>query len=288
MNKDQFLQRKQEVLKAISKKSIVPKGSLKIHLDRLKKKHGWKGGKLEELSKAILEHNYEQISNKIAKISNDKLGKSIKRLAPGKKILMPELKDVLPARSVHIIKAAQNGKLIRDTLRDDLNREFRRVLTENNMLTTTGVRAGQVNQNVVKQVEVAFKKVYDGYLKKGAKGEMPPSIHNIAVTEVRTSIGLMKEAYITKIAEKNEKVKIHKRWIHNKSLAKNPKNIRKGHFLLNQKSIEKDKKFKVKVFDSRGKMIKTILMNRPHDPEASIDQKVGCNCDIVYFIKAIK
>ena len=70
-----------------------------------------------------------------------------------------------------------------------------------------------------------------------------------------------------------------KKWRQNKQLSKKP---RTGHSMVNNKIIDFNEKFQVPLIVN-GKRLGTTAMDRPHDPNAPLEQVIGCNCDIEHY-----
>jgi hypothetical protein len=261
----------------------------KTSLDRLRKRYGFKGENLEVLMKKIIQGNNESISNRVASINKDVWNKKLSRLSKTEKFVIPSVESVLPKRSVFIKKAAEDGKLISDTLRDRLTGNLREALNqftpktgEQTFITRRGVRAGRINQKLVKEFEKNIRGTFKNYVRKDPAIGVPKNVAGIAVTEMRSTVTDIKKEYMTQLSEKNENLVIKKTWIHNKSLSVEP---RKGH--MQQDGVTKafDKKFKVALFKKiKGRWFKVgvTFMDKPYDPEAPAVQKIGCNCDILY------
>ena len=118
---------------------------------------------------------------------------------------------------------------------------------------------------------------------------MPTNVHAIAVTEFRSTVGAINEAYTDKLMEKNPDLTVRVQWIHNRSLSKEP---RPGHVAMDGKMVKKGEYFRVPVYEKKGKRwLRTgnyVLMRRPHDPDAPPGQVIQCNCDAKYIVKMKK
>jgi len=246
---------------------------LKQKFDKLRKKYGYSGDSLQELMTKVLEFNSEKISNKVAKITQSQMEGQIKKLGPAaKKMIMPELNEILPSRTIFARKAAEKGKLMTDTLREAITKDLRAVMTENNFIYTTGPLAGHVNRQVVKQFQERITGTFDGYVKRGVLGELPSNIKAIATTEVRSAVNETKFAYAKTLSDKNDLV-TKKKWVHNRSLSGKP---REEHVILGRKkAIGLDENFVLPITGGN--------MRFPHDPLAPPDQVINCNCDIEFI-----
>lgn len=261
----------------------------KTHTDRLKKKYGYTGGTLEGLMKNIIQGNNESISRRVASISKDAWNKKLSRLSKTEKFITPSVESVLPKKSVFIKKAAEDGKLISDTLRDRLTGNLRDALNqftpktgEQTFITRRGTKAGRINQKLVKDFEKNIRGTFKNYVRRDPSIGVPKNVAGIAVTEMRSTVNTIKKEYMGQMQEKNDNLVIKKTWIHNKSLSKEP---RRGHQQQDNISKSFDKKFKVNGYKKiGGRWFKTgvTFMDRPHDPDAPAGEIISCNCDILY------
>jgi hypothetical protein len=267
---------------------------MKFHLDRLKKKYKnipVKGQTYRDLIKEIIAVQSENISKKVIKISDESWRRALKKIeTKEKKINMVGIEEVLPKRSIHLRKAADTGKLLTDTLRDKLTKDLRQVIDQfsdkGEMITTTrrGARTGRIKKEAIEEFEKKITETFQTYTKKDPDLKMPKNIHTIAVTEVRTTINEIKENYSKQLLSKNPDIRIKKKWIHNKSLSKNP---RIGHQRQERrKPIDMDTYFHVPLIVRRGgRLVNKGVTNMryPHDPTAPPEQVINCNCDIDYI-----
>ena len=253
---------------------------------RLAKKYGTeniKNKKYEAVIQDILVHNNEKTSRAIARMSNDNYKNQLKKLNKKKQkvVKLPDISDVLPKRSVFLIKAAEQGKMITDTLRTRLEKDLRDTLRkfqetgESKMEIQRGRTTGKINKKLIQEFQKSITGTFESYTKKDKKTGVPGNIRNIAVTEIRSTVGDIKAEYNWVFLEKNPGVKMTKAWLHNRRLSKVP---RKPHMALDRVTIPIQEKFKV----DREKEAGYDMMDRPHDPAAPAHQKIGCSCDCVY------
>ena len=260
----------------------------KVHLDRLKKRyHGLiEGETYSEIIKVILDQNNQNVMNKQAKISQSKWESLSRKITTKeKRLVMPDIKDIVPPQALSVMKSAEKGEMIKDTLRDSLTRDLRMSLDEFNIsgkeayIKRRGTTAGRISPQLLKDFERRMTDTFSHYTKKDPKVGMPSSVHRIAVTEVRSAINNVKKTYTDKMLEKNPDIQAKKKWIHNRSLSKEP---RRGHQQLDGKTIEINDSFKVPNYKMKqGKLVLDgyNLMKFPHDPDAPADQVISCNCD---------
>lgn len=259
----------------------------KIHLDRLRKKYEGvkvKGTKYSELTKQILDTNIGNVQRALYRQNKSKwtsLSKKYKK--KDIRLVLPEAEEVIPSRAVHVLKTAEKGELIRDTLRDRLTKSLRETLREfpeESYVTRRGAKAGRINPKLVDKFEKDITKTFANYTRRHKEYGMPKDIHGIAVTEVRSAINNIKNTYTQTMMEKNPDIEVKKKWIHNKALSKQP---RRGHIqTANRKAINYNDYFKVPLYEEKkGRLVKMgeTLMKFPHDPTAPLKQVINCHCD---------
>jgi len=245
---------------------------------RLEKKYGsdaLTGGKYRDVIRMILAHNNEKIGNAVGRLTNDHFQKQTK----GKQVNLPDMANVLPKRSVHMIKAAQSGDIIMETMRDKLQRDLRDVMAKHPLET----KEGRISRTLIKDFQSRIKETFESSVKRDLKTGVPGNVRNIAVTETRSTINAVKEQYHNRFQQKNPDLLAVKTWIHNRSLSKKP---RRSHMELNGQSVPFDSVFEVERDREPGKFDR---MSRPHDPKAPAEQVIGCSCDwIVSYTKGTK
>jgi hypothetical protein len=269
----------------------------KIYISQLQKKYKFKEGEVtglnyRRLMQDILANQSDNMAKIVNRISNSNYKKQISKVKDiEKKLILPDLSDVMPKRSVFIKKGAIDGDIISDTLRDSLTKNLRQSLDD--FKTKTGLpayvrlrgkKAGTINPKVVKEFEKSIKQTFDKYTKIDPKYGMPANIHTIAVTEIRSTINPIKYKYNMKLYQKNkDKFNFFKMWRQNKSLSVE---YRRGHNLVNGKKILIDQFFEVpRIIKKAGKWVQVAIdkMKHPHDFNAVAEQNIGCNCDLVIF-----
>lgn len=261
--------------------------------DRLRRKFGatnLHNERLAVLMDEVLTFNSEAIGRKMTKINKDTWNKSLKKITSKEKtFILPDISDVLPKQSVFAIKSAEKGKLIRQTLKDSLNKDLRDTLKSFKKLQIpTGTKAGRLNPRLIKQFQDSITSTFTNYTKKDPRFGVPSNIRTIAVTEMRTVTNDINEQYVNTLRQKNEDLEFEKTWRQNKSMSKEP---RLGHSKVDGKKIPMDSLFKVPLYRKiRGKniLIRYDLMRRPHDPAGGIEQNATCNCEVQYTVRRIK
>ena len=253
----------------------------KYHLGRLKKKYGWSGGNLQQLMTDIIATETGNISRAVARINSDDYRKAVQKLPKDrrKRFIIPDVSEVLPKRSLFVRKAADKGKLLTDGLRDRLTKDLRQSFTEFTtktgepaFLKRRGTKAGQVNSKLVADFEKRIQGTFQGYTKKDPSYGVPPNVHEIAVTEVRSAADQIKRGYVDRLLKKNPGTKAEKRWIHNTSLSKKP---RPHHLEMDGVTVEWSKRFVL----SNG-----VSMVHPHDPDAPASEVISCHCDFEVYL----
>jgi hypothetical protein len=239
------------------------------------------GETYQDLITEILAANGEKTARAVGRLTSDAYRQSWKRLSASRKgtVKLPDLSEVLPKRSVFLTKAAEDGKLINETLRGKLERDLRETLREfdgtgeQRMETQRGTGTGKMNPALIQAFQRRIEKTFATYTKRD-EGGVPPQIRNIAVTEVRQAVGAMKQAYKEEVLRRNPGAKAVKTWVQNRQLSKKP---RKGHQIVSGKTIREEDFFRV----PRERGTGFDRMARPHDPNAPADQVIGCNCDLI-------
>lgn len=264
----------------------------KMHLDRLKKRHNLTGKKYAKHMQVILASNMESISKAVARISNDNYATARKKIRrKEKRFILPDVSEALPKRSVFTAKSVERGELITDKLKSELDKQLRAVLTDLKgrkkpvFITRRGAKAGRISNDAIEAFEKRIRGTFSSYTKKDPRFGVPSNIHTIAVTEVRSTVNQIKQSYNEKLVEKNPELVMRKRWIHNKSLSREP---RPHHMQMDGRTIEASKPFSVRrKVKKGGKWVQVgwTKMMRPHDPSAPADQVINCNCDVDYFIR---
>ena len=256
------------------------------YFKRLADKYGKEnitGKKYQKMISEILAHNNKKAANAIGRITSSNYQSSVKKLKKTKQkiVKLPDVSDVLPKRSVFVIKGAESGKSISDTLRTGLEKDLRDTLKEfdgtgkKRMEIQRGVSTGKINPELIKSFQDKIKLTFENYTKRDPKTGVPSNIRNIAVTEIRSTLDTIKASYKDELLKRNPKMQMMKTWKHNRSLSKNP---RISHMELNNVTIKDSEKFKVGRDDGSG----FDFMLRPHDPEAPPGQNIGCSCEAIY------
>jgi hypothetical protein len=266
----------------------------KIHLKRLQRKYNFKEGEVtgvnyRTLIKDILVKEKINASKAVARLSESNYEKQSKKITDKeKRLILPDISEVIPGRSIFVKKAAQDGNIITDTLRDRLTGALRESLTEFKtkfrddpaFIRRAGPDAGTINPKAVNFFEKKIRKVYENYTKIDPKIGIPKNIRQITITEMRFAINPIKQAYNMQLLKKNPGAKMFKTWRQNKMLSKVP---RRGHSIVNGKKIPITDYFMVPLY-KKGKIVSYSKMMHPHDLTAEAEQNIGCNCDTIYSI----
>jgi len=250
----------------------------KIHVDRLVKKYGWNKKSYKDLMEKIIANNSENAVKKVGRMTQRSFQIEGKKYKGAEKVFtLPNLEEVFPKRSVHIIKGQMDGKAITDRLRDSLTRNLREVLEKPSY--KKGKFKGEIKTEVLKEFEKKITKTFSGYTRRHPEYDMPSNIHNIAVTEVRSAVDNFKREYIQKFQEVNGDKIVTKTWKHNTKLLKNPKNARVHHKHLNGTTIPFEESFILKPKDGG-----TYKARHPHDSDLPAGEVISCQCECIYNI----
>ena len=266
----------------------------KIDLDRLTTKYGFDrdditGQNYRVLVRDIIANNDQEISGAIARKSDEHWNKSVARVRRRRRFILPDVSDVVPTADQSVLKAAEQGNQISDTLRDKLTADLRSTLAEFRTQVTDepaflrrrGTRAGTVNPKVIDLYQNKIRETFEAYTKVDPAFGVPGNVKTIAVTEVRTAVRSVKKAYTEQLLERNRNLRAQKKWIQNKSLARKP---RPGHTAVSGQTIGYHEKFQVPLYQG-DRQIGISLMDGPHDANAPPSQVIGCNCDIEYYME---
>lgn len=256
------------------------------YFKRLEKKYGkhnLHNQKYNSLIKEILAHNNEKTGRAIGRLSDRHYQSNVRKLNKKKQqtIKLPDIDSVIPKRSVFLIKAAEKGDYISQTLRTRLEKDLRDTIKEfqktgqSKMEIQRGTATGKINPALIAEFQKKIIGTFESYVKKGKLTGIPGNIRNIAVTEIRSTIGMIKDQYKLELLRRNPHIKMTKTWIHNRRLSKKP---RKTHMILHNVTLPVERKFRVDREDGSG----YDLMDRPHDPTADAGNVIGCSCDCVY------
>jgi hypothetical protein len=247
----------------------------KFHLDRLRKKYGWTGGRYQALMTRIIETNSVSISNAVGRISRENFERAGKKVT-GKEqtFTLPDISEALPKRSVFSRKAAERGALLTDELRDNVTRRLRGAIGEFTPKTgepafvyQRGKRKGRVNEKLVQEFRKGIQQDFQNYTKKDPRYGVPANIQSIAVTEVRSAADEIKYEYTKKFLLVNADFGAFKVWVHNKALSQNP---RPHHMNANGMRIGF---YDIFVLENGARL------RFPHDPNAPPEEVINCHCD---------
>jgi len=258
----------------------------RIFIKRLTDKYGTeniRGKKYQAMVNEILAQNNMKISRAVGRLSKDNYENELKRLPKTKSgtVKLPDLQEVLPKRSVFLIKAAQNGTAITDDLRTSLERNLRETLNKHTasgkprMEIQRGKAVGKINKQLIEEFQKSIQKTYESRTKKDPELGVPGNIKQIAITEVRSTINSIKKEYNQQLSKKNPYLIMTKTWLQNRRLAKDP---RISHKEKNGETIPMNQLFTVRRMQTGG----VDYMYGPHDEKGSAENVIGCNCDILY------
>lgn len=248
-----------------------------------------KQGDYRNIMRRVFSVNTEALSQRSAVRSVENWRKILSRpTMPQRKYVIPEIVSIMPTREEFNARSVAQVDGISGTLRTALTEKLRDSVNTfvSRFKEPTYVRR-RISSNLEKEFEQNIRSVFTSYIKKDPRVEMPGNVHTIAVTEVRTAIGFMKERVAQKIRQENPGISPKKTWIHNPGLSKKPEYIRPGHAAVHKKTIGIDEYFNVPVYISIGgrkTRIGMTQMRHPHDVNADADQVIGCHCDCEYSV----
>ena len=272
----------------------------KIYLNRLAKKYDIdpadvSGVNYRILMQDILARNTKNITEATTKLTDTHWEKAFKKITTKeRRFILPDVSEVLPKKALYIKKAADQGHLITNSLRNKLSDNLKEAMTEFRTKITDepaylrrrGAKAGTINPKLIALFQKKITGTFEAYTKKDPRYGIPSNIKTIAVTEARSAINDIKDAYTQELMKKNPDIRMRKKWIQNKSLSKKP---RRGHTEIHGTKIDYYEKFHVPLYKKIKKrmiLIGHTKMDRPHDPTAPLEQFIGCGCDIEYFAEA--
>jgi hypothetical protein len=267
----------------------------RISIKRLRDKYGEyniKNEKYQQVINDILMDNTEAITTQIFKISDRTWKKETEKIIDRKTkrpitLTFPEFKTIIPNKRAFSIKAAESGRMITQTLRNHLNVALRESIQD---FEKEGTRyRGRLRPEIIRKMKSKVKDVFVNYQKTDPRYGVPSNIRNIAVTEVRSNVNMIREKYVeTFMFNNKKKIEMKKQWIQNISQSKEP---RKSHNFVNKKIIGFYDFFEFpeykKIKGQWKKTGKTIRMSRPHDPAGGTAEIIGCNCELRYIAKSI-
>lgn len=251
-----------------------------ISIKRLSNKYGIyniKNRKYQLIIKDILDYNQSKITKSVANITDNKMKKQLE-IYGNRRVKFPEIKDIIKKPTFEILKAAEKGNYITQTLRDKLTNDLKTVLKK--------VPAGtKLNQSLVKEFRNTIKSTFEGYTKRDPRYGVPSNIRNISVTEMKSAVNNIRKVYMDELINRNPDMYYKKEWRHYKTYSKQ---YRRGHYEKNGEVKEMNEPFLVNEYKKiKGKWRRTeniIKMDRPHDPKANAGQVIGCSCEIKYKI----
>lgn len=263
----------------------------RIFIKRLTKKYGktnLTGKKYQALISEILAHNNEKVGNAVSRLSKDNYEDQLKRLKKNRAatVKLPDISEVLPKRSVFLVKAAQSGQAISDTLRASLESNLRNVLKEHTgagkpkMEIQRGKTTGKMNTELIDKFQKSMIKTYESRTRKDPSLGVPGNVKQIAITEVRSVVSSIKRNYNENLLKSNPNLEMTKTWLQNRKLAMKP---RRSHREQNGKTILMNEFFQVEREQAGG----YDYMHGPYDPTAAAENTIGCNCDIIYKVRFV-
>jgi hypothetical protein len=241
----------------------------------------------------IVAHNTEAIHRAVGRLSADHYDRLRARLpkAVERRLVLPDLSEVLPKRSVHIRKAAERGKLLTDDLRAKLSNNLRQVLKDfpdQPYIIRRGAKRGRINPELTDLLEARLVRTFSSYTRRDPYYGVPANVRTIATTEVRSAASATKWEYVQRLKQRNPELRILKRWKHNKHLSEQP---REHHMAADGQTRDIDDRFTLqrreKGKGGRTRYV-TVRLAFPHDPEAAPEEVINCHCDFDVLVTAPK
>jgi len=249
----------------------------KIHLDRLRKRFGWTGESYRKLMDRIVAEAHKSVTNSVSRMEIGRMKLAAKK-AGWKEIGLPQIADIAPKKTIMMRKAAEQGALISDAMRERLSKSLR--------LALEGQGRGPVSRGVINNFRSAVDGAFGPYTTIDERYGVPPQVQAIAETEVRSVVNEVKHSYFERLAKDNPKMKMKKRWVHHPRLSRDP---RPGHVDMNGREIDIDDLFEVPEYQKEGgDWVRTggmTLMAHPHDPHAGPEDVINCHCDMEYLVR---
>lgn len=239
----------------------------------LMNKYRWNGRNVSELMEKILSFNRTKIAEAVLTSDRRRFERNLKIIEPKfqeKKIVIPDVGNVI-RKSPTIIKAAERGKLIADTLRERIRKDIKAAMLENGVNNKNGT----VNKNVTRSLRAKLNTTFNDYTRKDPTFKTPTNIEAIAVTETRTVMNTVRNDYAKEVSQNTQKdgFSMVKTWQHNRSPGGMP---RKSHEALDGKTIGIEEKFTI--MDNN----QTYLTEHPHSPVLPASQTITCRCELLY------
>lgn len=239
----------------------------------LMKKYGWNGRNISDLMQKIVVQNRTKTAEAVLLSDRRRFETNLKAVEPKyqeKKIVIPNVGNII-RKSPTIIKAAEQGKLITDTLRERIRKDVKAAMLDNGINNKNGT----VNKNVTKSLRAKLNKTFDDYTKKDPTFKKPSNIEAIAVTETRTVMNTVRNEYAREVSQSTQKdgFVMVKTWKHNRSPGGMP---RASHQALDGVTIGIDDVFKI--VDEK----QTYFCEHPHSPLLPASMVICCRCELLY------
>jgi hypothetical protein len=229
----------------------------------------------------VIAENSQAVSKKILKVTDDSFKNEMRKFrhegSKEKRVVLPDVTDVLPKRSVFIRKAADKGQLISESLRRKLTTDLRQILEKPDYMVKRGKLAGTLKAQALDEFRAKITETFQGYTKRDPKFGMPRNIEAIARTEVRSTIDQMKNEYMGQLSKNNPDVEVVKTWKHNRRFSKAP---RIHHAALNGKSVLYNESFVTK--NEKGQ---EIVIPYPHHESLPPEEVISCSCEVIHTIR---
>lgn len=227
----------------------------------LKSKYNWTGKSYRVLMGKIVKEANKNIAQTVLKYDKKKYEKVAPKTKRGKKLIMPDV-SVIIKNSPTVLKAATQGELLANSLREKLRKDIKRTLLKYNITTTNGL----INKTILKKMEKQVAKTFASH----KKAKQPNNIKTIATTETMNVINNVRFEYAKAVSKeaKQNGFTLKKKWVHNPKLSKEPRPL---HITLGEtEPIGINDWF---VID--GKKALT-----PHDSRLPAEETINCHCEL--------
>jgi hypothetical protein len=154
-----------------------------------------------DLTNDILNKNLKKVSDKVLKLNEDSWRKSLSKISTTeKKVILPNLNNVIKESNIQILKTQEAGKLIKNTLKNKLIQNLRESLNqftpktkEQTYIIHRGKTTGKINPKLIKEFQNRITETFQNYTLKDPRFNVPVNIKTIAVTEIRSLINPLKK-----------------------------------------------------------------------------------------------
>jgi hypothetical protein len=239
----------------------------------LRKKYGInldKAGGYSAMFSEILAEARQTAMTESGRRAQDQIGRQAK-------VKPPTINFTIPANK----KAQRQSKIIRENLKKELMRNFKRAAEEHRKAGGKAIeyREGQpgLHTSFKDRLFGALHRVMDSFINPTPGMGLPGALAGIVSTETGSALNDGVDVYINRYREDHPSDTIFKTWKQHRELSAVP---RKNHALVNNKTLRWEAPFKVP--DGKGGF---DFMDRPHAPNAPLGNVINCHCTLDFKIK---